>query len=419
MINPPAPTFPPPRGARRPRPGWRRLLPWALAAGGAGLLSWGLWPAPVPVELAPVGRGPLQATVDEEGMTRVKNRYVVSAPVAGQLRRIDWKAGAVVEAGRTPLAVLETTAADFLDARAQAQAAARALAAEAARAAANAQRERARATTRMASAEFARLEKLFHASALSAQDYDAAEMRATAAREDERAAEFNLQVADYESQQARALASREPAAPGAQAEPLVLLSPVSGRILKVYQESARVVPGGFPLLEVGDPTDLEVRLKVLSRDAVAVLPGARVYLEQWGGTGALEARVRWVEPSAFTKVSSLGVEEQRVYVVADLVDPPARRPTLGDNFRVEARIVVWEGDVLHAPAGAFFQRGAAWHAFVFEAGRARDRLVQTGHANGVDTEVRDGLRAGERVIVYPGDKVGNGARVRALDLTRP
>ncbi len=373
----------------------------------------GLWPKPLPVEVATVARGNLVVTVDEEGMTRVKNRYVVSAPVAGQLRRIDWKAGAVVEAGKTVLAVLETGGADFLDARSQAQAEARVRAAEASRAAANAQRERARAAAKMHSDDFARLRQLYDKKVLSAQEFDAAQMRATTAEQDERAAEFGLQVAEFELQQARAILTR--GQPGGGAEPLVITSPVSGRVLKVYQESARIVPGGFPLLEVGDPTDLEVRVEVLSRDGVAILPGARVMLEQWGGPAQLAARVRLVEPSAFTKISALGVEEQRVYVVADFTDALEKRPTLGDNYRVEARIVTWEGaNVLRAPAGALFQRGGAWQAFALDGGRARWRAVKIGPSNGLETEILDGLHEGERVIVYPGDKVSEGARVEPL-----
>ena len=208
--------------------------------------------------------------------------------------------------------------------------------------------------------------------------------------------------------------------PGAPPAPLVITAPVSGRLLRVFQESSRVVPAGFPLLEVGDPTDLEVRIEVLSRDGVAVRPGARVILEQWGGPEPLAARVRLVEPSAFTKISALGVEEQRVYVIADLTDPPERRPTLGDSYRVEARIVVWEGPaVLQVPAGALFRRQGATQAYVVADGRARLRTITAGRSNGLRTEVVDGLREGERVIVYPGDQVAEGRTVRTLAVGAP
>ena len=394
-------------------PAWRRQLPWLAGVVFIALIVVGLWPRAVAVEAIAVTRGPLVVTVDEEGMTRVKNRYVVSAPVAGQLRRIDWKAGAIVEAGKTVLATLETSGADFLDARSQAQAEARVRAAGANREAAAAQRERARAAARMFTADFERLKQLFAQKVLSAQEFDAAQMRATTTAQDERAAEFALHIAEFELEQARALLVRNQ--PGGGAEPLAITSPVGGRILRVWQESARVVPAGFPLMEVGDQTDLEVRIEVLSRDGVAIHPGARVMLEQWGGPEPLAARVRHVEPSAFTKISALGVEEQRVYVVADFIDPLEKRPTLGDSYRVEARVVTWENaSALRAPAGALFQRGGVWQAFVLDGNRAQLRPVKAGRSNGVETEVLDGLREGERVVVYPGDKVADGTRIAPI-----
>jgi HlyD family secretion protein len=408
----------PPSAVVARKPGasaWRRRLPLMGAALLAVLIAVGLWPRALPVEVGTAVRGPLVVTVDEEGMTRVKNRYVVSAPVAGQLRRIDWKAGAVVEAGKTVLATLETSGADFLDARSQAQAEARVKAAEASREASLAQRERAGASAKMYGADFERLKQLYAQKVLSVQEFESAQMRATVAQQEERAAEFGLKVAEFELQQAHALLSREQ--PGGNAEPLVITSPVSGRILRVFQESSRVVPGGFPLMELGDPTDLEARIEVLSRDGVAIRPGARVLLEQWGGPEPLAARVRLVEPSAFTKISALGVEEQRVYVVVDFTDPLERRPTLGDSYRVEARIVTWENPhVLHVPSGALFQRGGMAQTFVLEGGRASLRTVQAGHSNGVDTEILDGLHEGERVVIYPGDKVVDGTRIEPIEL---
>ncbi len=408
--------LPSPAAKKNAPPAWRRRLPWLGGLALIFLIVVGLWPRPVPVEAGSVTRGPLVVTVDEEGMTRVKNRYVIAAPVGGQLRRIDWKAGAVVEAGKTVLAVIEGGGADFLDARTQAQAEARVRAAEAAREAAAAQRERARAAEKMFAGDFARLKQLFAQNVLSAQEFDAAQMRATTAAQEERAAEFSLKVADFEWQQARALLTR--GQPGGGGEPLVITSPVNGRILRVFQESARMVPGGFSLLEVGDPTDLEVRIEVLSRDGVAIQPGARVMLEQWGGAAPLAARVRHVEPSAFTKISALGVEEQRVYVLADFTDALEKRPTLGDNYRVEARVVVWESvATLRVPAGALFQRAGVWQTFVVEGGAARLRAVKIGRSNGVETEVVDGLAEGTQVVVYPGDKVGDGTRVAPLSVS--
>ncbi len=415
----PAVSTPPAAQAIR-QPAWRRRLPLLGGLVLIGLIVLGLWPRAIPVEAGAVSRGPLVVTVDEEGMTRVRNRYVVFAPVAGQLQRIDWKAGAEVVAQRTPLAVLEARGADFLDARTQAQAEARVRGAEAAREAAMAQRERAAAAARTFASDLARAKALREGKVLSAQEFDAIELRANLGAQDARAAEFASQVAEFELEQARAvLGGRQSAAAspagGDAVVPLTITSPVNGKILRVLQESARVVPAGFALVEIGDPTDLELRIEVLSRDGVTIQPGARVMLEQWGGSEPLNARVRLVEPSAFTKISALGVEEQRVYVVADFVDPVERRPTLGDSYRVEARIVTWERPAaLRAPAGALFQRRGEWHAFVADGGRARLQRVSVGRSNGIETEILSGLQEGQTVIVYPGDKVQDGTRVTPL-----
>jgi HlyD family secretion protein len=405
-----------PSSARTARPK-RHVLPWVAGIVLIALVIAGLWPKPLPVELATVTRGDLVVTVNEEGMTRVKNRYVISSPVAGQLQRIDWKPGAVVEAGKTVLAILETSGADLLDARGLAQAEARVRAAAAARELAGAQLARAQAAASLATSDLARYRALADTGAIAQQELDSATMRETSAVQEVRSAEFAGQVAEFELQQARALLLRGQNGDSNDQPALVITSPVGGRVLRVFQESSRVVTGGMALLEVGDPTDLELRIEVLSRDGVAIQPGARVIVEQWGGERPLEARVRLVEPSAFTKISALGVEEQRVYVVADFVTPPELRTALGDNFRIEGRVVVWEGnDVLRAPAGALFQRGADWQAYVLENGRTRLRAVTVGRTNGLQTEVRDGLREGERVVVYPGDKIADGSRAREISV---
>jgi HlyD family secretion protein len=384
----------------------------------AALIVVGMWPKPLPAEVAVVARGDLVVTVNEEGMTRVKNRYVIASPVAGQLRRIEWKAGAIVEAGKTVLAVLESGSADLLDTRSLAQAEARIRASEAAVAQAQAQRARAGASAKMQRDDFTRQQRLFASGASSRQEIDGAEMRATAAAQDERAAEFAGQIAEFELAQARAVLLRgRPAGLAASTnEPLVITAPVSGRILRVLQESERLVPAGFPLVEIGDPTDLEARIEVLSRDGVAIRPGARVKLEQWGGPEPLNALVRLVEPSAFTKISALGVEEQRVFVVVDLTDPLATRPTLGDNFRVEAKIETWSGKgILKVPAGTLFQRGANWQTFVVEGKSAKLQNVTIGRSNGLETEIVEGLGEGRRIIVYPGDQITDGASIVATN----
>lgn len=397
---------------------WSRWLPWMVGSALTVLIVVGLLPKPLPAEIGVVERGDLRVSVNEEGMTRVKNRYVIASPVAGQLRRIDWKPGAVVEAGKTVLAVLESGGADILDARSLVQAEARVRAAEAAVAQALAQRARAVANANLQREDFARQKTLFASGALSRQEFDAAETRATTSAQEARAAEFAGQIVEFEAVQARALLLRgQPAGAGARGEPLVILSPVSGRILRVMQESERLVPAGFALLEVGDPTDLEARIEVLSRDGVAIQTGAKVQLEQWGGPVALNARVRMVEPSAFTKVSALGVEEQRVYVMVDFTDPLEVRRSLGDNYRVEARIETWSGqNILKAPSGALFQRGAQWQTYVAEneGNRAVLRTVRVGRSSGRETQILEGLSEGQKVVIYPGDQIGDGSRIKPI-----
>jgi HlyD family secretion protein len=390
----------------------RRRWPWVLGGLFILLIGFGLWPKPVPVEVAVAKVGPLRVTVSDEGQTKVRNRYVISSPVAGELRRIIHKPGAGVVAGETTLAFLDTAGADLLDARTLAQAKARVAATAAAREQAGALDARAQAALGLAKSEAERARTLLERGALARQEADQLLMRETAAAEEARAAQFALQIARYEEEQAQAMLIRGQTPAGGSADPLVLTSPVSGRVLRVYQESQRRVPAGTPLLEVGDIADLEVWIEVLSRDGVRIQPGATVWLEQWGGAEPLRARVRLVEPSAWTKISALGVEEQRVWVIADLVDPVEMRPTLGDAYRVEARIVVWESDrVLQVPAGALFQTGGEWQVYALEGGRAKKRGVKVGRSNGLWTQLLDGVKEGETLLVYPGDRVRDGIRV--------
>ncbi|MGH7971405.1 MAG: efflux RND transporter periplasmic adaptor subunit, partial [Limisphaerales bacterium] len=204
---------------------------------------------------------------------------------------------------------------------------------------------------------------------------------------------------------------------GAVCLPQEIHSPITGQVLKLFEESARVVPGGTPLVELGEPTDLEVVVEVLSRDGAAIPPGAKVEFDQWGGPEPLLGRVRLVEPAAFTKVSALGVEEQRVNVIADLVTPAGERKSVGDNFRVEARIITWEGkEVLKVPAGALFRQGDQWATFTVVEGRAQLRVVKTGHFSSTEAEVLGGLKAGDEVILYPGSRVHDGQRVRRVTI---
>jgi HlyD family secretion protein len=372
-------------------------VPWGIALVLILLIVAGLWPKPTPVELARVEVGALRSTVNEEGKTRIKQRYTLSAPVSGQLRRIPLKAGAEIHVGDV-LALIDPVAPVPLDARARSLA-------EARRDTASANFEKAQSAHAYSQSELRRFEKLRAANAISAQEFDAVQWRDASAAKEEAAAQSALRQAETE------LAEFTATVPGLR-PPTEVKSPINGRVLKVLEESSRVVSAGTPLIDVGDPSDLEIVIEVLSRDGAAIAPGAKVSLEQWGGGAPLEGRVRLVEPAAFTKVSALGVEEQRVNVIADLVAGPENRPTLGDHFRVEARIVAWESEhTLKVPSGALFRRNNDWAAFVVAGGRTELRTLKTGRSSGSETQILEGLKEGESVILYPGDRVREGQRV--------
>lgn len=388
---------------RRPK----RWLPWVGAALLVALVVVGFIPRPVPVESAHVTQGKLRATVNEEGKTRIKQRYLVSAPVAGHLRRIPFKAGAEVVAGQTVVAVIDPVSPAMLDARNRALA-------EARRDTAAANLDKAKEAQRFAASELRRIEKLLAEKSASQQELEAAQWRETAAAKDFTAAESALREAETELKE---YAVSNGTATNVAPAPVEVVAPASGRVLHVFEESSRVVTPGTPLLDIGDPADLEAVIEVLSRDGAAIAPGAKVELEQWGGGESLAARVRLVEPAAFLKVSALGVEEQRVNVVVDFVTPYEQRRNLGDNFRVEARIVVWEAEqALKVPAGALFRRGQNWAAFVLADGRAELRRVTVGRSSGSEMQILDGLKDGEEVILYPGDRVKAGQRVKAIQI---
>lgn len=385
----------------------RRWFPYVGAVFLMALIVAGLWPKPLPVESAPAVTGSLRSTVNEEGKTRIRQRYRVCAPVAGQLRRIPFKAGADVTAGQSVVAVIEPVSPVLLDARTLS-------AAQARRDSAAANLEKAAAARDFAVSEMRRYEKLYSEKTVSAQEFDAARLRESSAVKDTTAAESVLRQAEAELAQFAVAGTAGPAADAAVQE---IKAPATGRVLRVFEENARVVAAGTPLLEIGDPLDLEVVVEVLSRDGAAIAPNTRVELDQWGGTEPLEARVRLVEPAAFTKVSALGVEEQRVNVVADILTPPELRRSVGDSFRVEARIIVWEAEnTLKVPAGAVFRRNEDWMVFVISEGRARLRHVTAGRSSGTETQITDGLKAGEKVILYPGSRIADGVRVREIVL---
>ncbi len=379
------------------------------------VLVFAFWTRPVPVERVRVARGPLRVTVDEDGRTRIRERYVVSAPLAGQLRRIELHPGDAVSAGRTVVATVDPIEPEMLDARTRAQLEARQRAASAQLDLAGPRRERARAAHELAQLELSRARGLAEQKAIARQDLDRAVEAARAAAEDLKASEFARQIAGFELEQARAALARSQ--PGDRPDECLgewrIVAPIDGHVLRVWHEDAGVVPAGTRLIELGDPSDLEVEIDVLSSDAVRIRPGAQVRFEHWGGDTVLEGRVRLVEPAGFLKISALGVEEQRVNVIADFTTPPAQRRTLGDAYRVEARIVAYEAeDVLKVPVGALFRSRGAWAVFAVRAGRARLTPVQVGPGNGRETEILHGLAAGDEVIVHASDQVDEGVAVK-------
>lgn len=400
-----------------PRRGrWRGWLSWLAGLGLVGFVIYGMRSRPVAVEMAAVSRGPLTMEIVEEGKTRIRNRYVVAAPIMGQMRRIALKAGDEVKAGETVLTTIEPQVAPLLDARARAQAEALLSAAKAGEQKAEEGQQMAQTAAQFAQATWERLKAAKQIGSVSINERENAERDAEMRRREVRASEFALQVAKFERSQAEAaLMQMDNPQPGDQS--VEVKSPVSGLILKVQQESSAVVMPGTPLVEVGDAADLEIEAEMLSRDAVNIQPGASVIIEQWGGETPLQGRVRRVEPAAFTKISALGVEEQRVIVLSDLVNPPAAAKRMGDRYRAEVRVAIWhEDDVLQVPTGALFREGTAWITYVLDNGKARKLEVTTGHSSAKSTEVLSGLQVGQQVLLHPPDTVTDGTAVKLRTL---
>jgi len=383
------------------------LLAIAAAAWGAILLR----PSPVPVKVMEIASGPFAVTISEEGKTAIRNRYTVSAPVAGYLNRTVLRAGDAVRRGETVLAVLDAEPSGLLSPRALAEGEARLRAAEAARSLRKAELEGARAGFGLAKKQFERIDRLLPSGGIAKQDWDVAENRMQLLSREAKAAEFALRMAEFDVEQARSSLIQGPEK-GRPSEPVRILSPVDGYVLEVFEESARPVQAGTPLLEVGDPDDLEGEADLFSADAAGVAPGMEVSIEGWGGDRPLRGRLSAVERSGFTKVSALGVEEQRVKVRVDFLEPIPPGYLLGDRFRIVVRIVVRsDGGVLQVPLSALFRQGTEWHVFTAEGGTARDRKVETGDNNGIMAEVLSGLEEGERVILHPSEKIRDGVKV--------
>jgi HlyD family secretion protein len=383
----------------------RKFLYLLAGLAAAALLAWGFVPAPVPVDVATAQRGPLQVTVNEDGETRARDHYVVSAPVAGRVSRITLREGDAVVAGQ---AVAQLWAAP-LTARQREEQNARVVGAEALVREAGEKLRHAAADYAQARRERERVEQLVAKGFLSAQGAEQSSVAETTSANEVEAARFRLSFAEAELRSVRAALYVEGALPGKPAPVVTLRAPLDGRVLRVPDRSERVVAAGAPILTLGDPRGLEVVIDLLTTDAVKVRPGMPVLLEGWGGDRPLRAQVRVVEPLAFTKVSALGVEEQRVNVIADFVDPPG---ALGDAFRVEARVVLWRGEnVLKVPVSALYRRGDAWTVFVVEGGRARAREIELAHRGALEVEVVKGLQDGETVVRHPSNELADGRRV--------
>lgn len=398
----------------------RRLILLLIAAGIGITIFQAMQPQPQKVDVKPVIRGELQVTVDEDGKTRIKERYEVSAPLAGRLSRINIDPGDSVEAGKTRIATIEPTDPHLLNPRELASAEARERAAEAALKRADPAVETARADLNFAESDLARKRELSKKGSIARAAFESAERDYRNSAEAFRSATFNADIARFELEQARAalMPSRNGDDTKTGGWQFHIDSPITGRVLRVFQESSAVVTPGTPLLEVGDPTDLELEIDVLSSDAVQIRPGNEVAIEHWGGENSSELRgiVRLIEPSAFTKISALGVEEQRVNVIIDIVNPVTERATLGDGFRVEVRIIIWSADdVLKVRTSALFRNDEVWMVFVIRDGRVEERVVKLGHRNALEAEVVAGLDENELVIVHPSDAIASGVAVVIRD----
>ena len=377
----------------------------------AGTFAWLLLPGPVSVETAAVTRGRFVATVDEDGKTRVRERYVVAAPLAGRSTRIPFKVGDKVATDDVLVSIFPALA-PLLDPRSRREIEERLGAAEAARERTQAVVERARAQAAQAKTEFERTRTLFERGASTSQALERAELALRVADRDLRAAEFQDHAVEHEIAQAKAVLASYEQGGNTPIDHWNVTAPVDGVILKVSQKSETVVAPGTPLIEIGDPRDLEIVVDVLSTDAVETTAGADVIIERWGGPGKLTGRVRRVEPTAFTKISTLGVEEQRVNVIVDVVSPAESWTGLGDSYRVEVRISVFErDDAIIVPTGALFRVGAEWYSYIVRNGRAERRKIEVLRRAGRSAAIAAGLAVDDTVIVYPSDRVSPGVRV--------
>ncbi len=390
-----------------------RVLVWLIVAGAATGFYFAFQPQPQEADFAEVVRGPLSVTLDEEGETRVRNRYVVSAPLLGKVLRIELEPGDRVRAGSTVLAQFQPTDPDFLDGRALAEAEATVKTNEAAVDRTRVDLARALAEREHANSELLRHQKLHQDGLLADDRLEDVRLRKQTADEAVRAAESSIAVAQAELERSRTALIRAGAAAVEEQRAIALKSPINGVVLQRLRESASVVSAGEPLLEIADPENLEIVSDMLSTDAVRIRPGHRVLIEQWGGDRTLIGKVRNVEPFGFTKISALGVEEQRVNVIVDFEDVREAWEALGDGYRVEIRVVIWEeDDVLKVPSSSLFRHGEKWAVYtVDELSLATLREVEVGQRNAREAQVLAGLSQGDQVIAYPSDQIAEGVEV--------
>ncbi len=393
----------------------KRILIWSLLGiAVVVLLMMALRPPPVPVDMAIIEHGPLTISIVEEGKTRIHDVFALSAPVAGRLKRIQPEVGDRVVAGETIIAELEPLDSAFLDPRSETQARANIRTAEAAESLARSNIDQALAEFEYAQSEHQRAHQLVEDGIISRQDMDAIERRYKTAKAAYASALASLDMRTYELQQAKAqlLSPAHSEAFRIDCECLRLSAPVDGRILRIFDASERVVSPGERLLEIGDPGKLEVVVDLLSVDAVQAAPGQTVLLKNWGGKQSLQGVVRQVEPFAYTKISALGIEEQRVNVIVDILSPAEHWRTLGHGYQIEAHILLQQLEqVLRIPLTALFREQGQWSVFVVSNGQARQRPIELGARNALHAELVNGLQTGDQVIVHPSDRIMDGTRV--------
>jgi HlyD family secretion protein len=402
---------------------WMKRAAWAVAvaAGLAGLV-WFAWPQPVLVDLAVVTSGPMEVTVDDDGKTNVRHIYTVSAPIAGKVLRISHPAGEEaisihvgdqVTANQTVVALMQPTSPGFIDVRSREEAQAAVAAADAYVKYTQSEVRRLEAAVGFYRTELGRAQALARTQSVSIQALDKAKFDVDT--NEAALASAKAQVEVWEGVR-RTLAARliDPSTPAAPADPICCVqirAPVTGRVLKIIQESEAVVQAGTPLLEIGDPLDLEIVADLLSTDAVQIKPGSPVRIDGWGGS-PIRGRVRRVDPAGFLKVSALGIEEQRVHTTIDFVDPPETWSSLGHDFRVVVQVTIWNGDdVLQVPIAAVFRKGEDWAVFTVKDGRTRPTRIGIGHRNNRTAEIVSGLADGDRVVLHPSDRITDGAAV--------